>query len=150
MGTPNIAASTSSQFPAVLPPTSHCLGTPDIVADTSPQFPVVLHPTPPFLSISDTTAGTSPKLPTVLPPTPHFLSTSDTTAGTYPLLPTMPPRGEIIDDSHKDGDVSTSVGHLSEKSMSWQDWDNSFMTFKAFFHDGVTHSMKSSHGSVFL
>ncbi|CAL9030476.1 unnamed protein product [Prunus brigantina] len=59
-----------------------------------------------------------------------------------------PPRGEIIDDIHKDGDASTSVGHLSEKSMSWQDWENSFMAFKAFFDGGVTHSMKSSHGSV--
>ncbi|CAL2230986.1 unnamed protein product [Prunus armeniaca] len=32
--------------------------------------------------------------------------------------------------------------------MSWRDWDNSFMAFKAFFDGGVTHSMKSSHGSV--
>ncbi|CAL8084595.1 unnamed protein product [Prunus armeniaca] len=89
-----------------------------VAADTTLRLPAAQPPAPPFLSTSDTTAGTSPQLPAVLPPTPPFLSTSDTTTGTSPQLPAVPPRGEIIDDSHKDDAVSTLVGHLSEKSMS--------------------------------
>ncbi|CAL2266016.1 unnamed protein product [Prunus armeniaca] len=120
------------------------LGTSSIAADIALRLPAAQPPTPHFLSTSDTTAGTSPQLLVVLPPTPHFLVTSDTTAitsdiaaSTSPQLPAVPPRGEIIDDSHKDGDASTSMGHLSEKSMSWQDWENSFMAFKAFLGGGA-------------
>lgn len=29
------------------------------------------------------------------------------------------------------------MGHLLEKSLSWLDWENSFITFKAFFDGGV-------------
>ncbi|CAL8162290.1 unnamed protein product [Prunus armeniaca] len=46
----------------------------------------------------------------------------------------------MVDDNHKDGDapiIGTCEGHLSEKSMSWQNWENSFMAFKAFFDDGT-------------
>ncbi|CAL9012397.1 unnamed protein product [Prunus brigantina] len=104
-------------------------------------------PSPP-LRTPDTVAGTSSQLPAALPPTSPCLGTPDIAASTSPYFQQCPPRGEIIDDIHKDGDASTSMGHLSEKSMSWQDWENSFMAFKAFFDGGVTHSMKSSHGSV--
>ncbi|ONI02098.1 hypothetical protein PRUPE_6G176900 [Prunus persica] len=119
------------RLPAAQPPAHPFLNTSDTTAGTSPQLPAVL---PPFLSTSDTTVGTSPQLPAVLPP---FLSTSDITSGTSPQLPAVLPRGEIIDDSHKEDDVSISMGHLSEESMSWQDWENSFMAFKAFFNGGA-------------
>ncbi|KAI5313534.1 hypothetical protein L3X38_042710 [Prunus dulcis] len=94
------------------------LGTPDIVAGIALHLPVVQLPTPPSLGTSDTAVGTSPQLPAALPPTPPFLVTSGIATGTSPQLLAMLPRGEIIDDSHKDGDTSTSVGHLSEKNMS--------------------------------
>ncbi|ONI14540.1 hypothetical protein PRUPE_4G286200 [Prunus persica] len=113
------------------------LGTSSVAADTALRLPAAQPPAHPFLSTSDTTAGTSPQLPAVLPPTPLFLSTSDITSGTSPQLPAVLPRGEIIDDSHKEDDVSISMGHLSEESMSWQDWENSFMAFKAFFDGGA-------------
>ncbi|KAI5313501.1 hypothetical protein L3X38_042677 [Prunus dulcis] len=70
------------------------LGTPDIVAGIALHLPVVQLPAPPSLGTSNTAVGTSPQLLAMLP------------------------RGEIIDDSHKGGDTSTSVGHLSEKNMS--------------------------------
>ncbi|BBG94331.1 hypothetical protein Prudu_002585 [Prunus dulcis] len=134
LGTSSVAADTALHLPAAQPPAHPFISTSDTTAGTSPQLPAVLPPTLPFISISDTITGTSPQLSAVLPP---FLSTSDTTSGTSPQLPAVPPCGEIIDDNHKDGDVSTSVGHLSEKSMSWQDWENSFMAFKAFFDGGA-------------
>ncbi|CAL8079041.1 unnamed protein product [Prunus armeniaca] len=146
--TPDTVAGTSSQLPVALSPTSPCLGTPNLAAGTSPQFPAVLPPTSPCLGTPDIAADTSPQFPAVLPPTSPCLGTFDIAAGTSSRLPAVTPRGEIIGDIHKDGDASTSVGHLSEKIMPWQDWENSFMAFKAFFDGGVTHSMKSSHGSV--
>ncbi|CAL2256153.1 unnamed protein product [Prunus armeniaca] len=146
--TPDTVAGTSSQLPVALSPTSPCLGTPNIAAGTSPQFPAVLPPTSPCLGTPDIAAGTSPQFPAVLPPTSPCLGTPDIAASTSSRLPAVPPRGEIIGDIHKDGDASTSVGHLSEKIMPWQDWENSFMAFKAFFDGGVTHSMKSSHDVV--
>ncbi|CAL2233873.1 unnamed protein product [Prunus armeniaca] len=146
--TPDTVAGTSSQLPVALSPTSPCLGIPNIAAGTSPQFPAVLPPTSPCLGTPDIAASTSPQFPAVLPPTSPCLGTPDIAAGTSSRLPAVPPRGEIIGDIHKDGDASTSVGHLSEKIMPWQDWENSFMAFKAFFDGGVTHSMKLSHGSV--
>ncbi|CAL8163042.1 unnamed protein product [Prunus armeniaca] len=95
------------------------LGTSSVAADTALRLP-----------------SHSTQLP-VLSPTHPFLVTSDTAASTSPQLPAVPPRGEIIDDSHKDGDASTCMGHLSKKSMSWQDWENSFMAFKAFLGGGA-------------
>lgn len=73
-------------------------------------------------------------------PTPPLLGTSDAGADTVLHLPTMPPRSEIIDGGCQLGNASTEgapVGHLLEKSLSWQDWENSFIAFKAFFNDGV-------------
>lgn len=90
----------------------------------------------PHLGTSDAVSSTTPHLPAILPPAPPFLGTADAAAGTTPQLAAVPPCGEITDDSHKDSDVSiisTSTGHLSERSMSWQDWETSFMAFKAFF-----------------
>ncbi|CAL9025140.1 unnamed protein product [Prunus brigantina] len=126
------------------PPAPPILGTSDTAAGTSPQLPAVLPPTSPILGTSNTTADTTPQLqalPAVLPPTPPILGTSDTAAGTFSQLPVVPPCAEIIDDSHKDGDASiigTFGGYLSEKSMSWQDWENSFTTFKALLDSGLT------------
>ncbi|BBH08193.1 hypothetical protein Prudu_020316 [Prunus dulcis] len=65
-------------------------------------------PTPP-LGTSGVAADTALRLPAAQPPTHPFPSTSDTTAGTSPQLPAVLPRGEIIDDSHKDGDVEKHV-----------------------------------------
>ncbi|CAL8137084.1 unnamed protein product [Prunus armeniaca] len=75
-------------------------------------------PSPP-LGTPDTATGTSSQLPAALPPTSPFLGTPDTAAGTSSQLPAVLPRGEIIDNSHKNSDVLTSIGHLSEGNMSW-------------------------------
>ncbi|KAI5350278.1 hypothetical protein L3X38_003169 [Prunus dulcis] len=90
-------------------------GTSCVAADTALHLPTAQPPAPPLLGTFDTTAGISPQLLAVLPPTPSLLGTSDTTAGTSPQLPAMLPRGEIIDDSHKDGDASTSVGAFDQR-----------------------------------
>ncbi|CAL9000088.1 unnamed protein product [Prunus brigantina] len=126
LGTRDTAADTSPQFPAVLPPTSSCLGTPDTVADTSPQFPAVL-PHTPCLGTPDTAADTSPQFPAGLPPTPPCLSIPNIASDTPTQLSAVLPRGEIIDDSHKNSDALTSIGHLSEKNMFCRDWENSFI-----------------------
>ncbi|KAI5324237.1 hypothetical protein L3X38_033310 [Prunus dulcis] len=78
-------------------------------------------------------------------PTP--LEMPDTCTGTTPHLPTVPVFGEITDghchigDGHCQlGDASTKSAHvvyLSEKSLSWQDWENSFIAFKAFFDGSI-------------
>ncbi|CAL9001556.1 unnamed protein product, partial [Prunus brigantina] len=128
-------------LPAVQPPTPPILGTSDTAADTSPPLPAVLPLTPPIPGTPDMAADTSPPLPAVLPPTSPILGTSNMAAGTSPPLPAVLPLAEIVDNSHRDGDAfiaGTSRGHSSEKSMSWQDWENSFMAFKAFFDGGVT------------
>ncbi|BBN69523.1 hypothetical protein Prudu_990S000100, partial [Prunus dulcis] len=65
-------------------------------------------PTPP-LGTSGVAADTALRLPAAQPPTHPFPSTSDTTVGTSPQRPAVLPRGEIIDDSHKDGDVEKHV-----------------------------------------
>ncbi|CAL8163114.1 unnamed protein product [Prunus armeniaca] len=72
----------------------------------------------------------SPQLPAMLPPTPPSLGTSGTVANTSPQLPAVLPCGEMGDAPI----IGTCEGHLSEKSMSWE---NSFMAFKAFFDDGT-------------
>ena len=59
-------------------------------------------------------------------------------AGTSSQFPAALPPGKTIDDSHRGGNTSINVGYLSEKDMSWQDWENSFTAFKAFFDGGVT------------
>ncbi|CAL8992275.1 unnamed protein product [Prunus brigantina] len=125
LGTRDTAADTSPQFPAVLPPTSSCLGTPDTATDTSPQFPAGLPPTPPCLGTLNTAADTSPQFPAGLPPTPPCLSIPNIASGTPSQLSAVLPRGEIIDDSHKNSDALTSIGHLSEKNMFY--WENSFV-----------------------
>ncbi|CAL9001115.1 unnamed protein product [Prunus brigantina] len=138
LGAPGTAAGTSSQLPATPPPTFPCLGTPDTVASSSSQLPATLPPTSPCLGTPVTAVGSSPRFLAVPPLTPHFLITFDTTADTSSQLPAMLLRGEIIDAGHKNGDAPSSMGHLSEKNMSWRDWENSFMAFKAFFDGGVT------------
>ncbi|CAL9013010.1 unnamed protein product, partial [Prunus brigantina] len=156
-----VATSTSSQLPAVHAPTSSCLGMPDTAADTSSQLPAVLLPTsscpdtpvivagsssqrqavppliPPLPVTSVTAADTSSLLSTAPLPTSSCPDTPVTAAGTSSQLPAVL-RGEIIDARHKNNDASSSAGHLSEKNMSWRDWENSFMAFKAFFDGGVT------------
>ncbi|CAL2266936.1 unnamed protein product [Prunus armeniaca] len=162
LGTFDTAADASPPLPAALPPTFLILGTSDTAADTSPPLLEVLPLTPLILGTSDMAVGASPPLTTVLPPIPPILGTSDMAADASPPLPavlppilgtsdmaadTSPPfpvvlsPTKIIEDSHKDVDAfitGTFDGHSSEKSMSWQDWENSFTAFRALFDGGVT------------
>ncbi|CAL2277971.1 unnamed protein product [Prunus armeniaca] len=141
LGTSAMAADTSPPLLTIIPPTSPILDTSNMAVDTSPPLPAVLPPTSPILDTSDMAAGTSPPLPAVLSSTPPILGTSDMAAGTSPPLPTVLPLAEIVDNSHRNGDTfiaGTSRGHSSEKSMSWQDWKNSYTAFKALFDGGVT------------
>lgn len=137
LGEPGIVASTSSQLPAVLLPTSSCPDTPVIVAGSSSQRPAVPPLIRPLPVTSITTADTSSLLSTAPLPTSSCPDTPVTAAGTSSQLPAVL-RGEIIDARHKNNDASSSAGHISEKNMSWRDWENSFMAFKAFFDGGVT------------
>ncbi|CAL8152639.1 unnamed protein product [Prunus armeniaca] len=139
--TPDMAADASPPLLAVPPPISPIPSAPDIAASTSPALPGVLPPTSPIPSTPDITAGTAPLLPVVLPPTSPIPSTPDIASGTAPLLPAVHPFAEIIDNSHKNDDAfiaGSSKGHSFEKGMSWQDWENSYTAFKAFFDGGVT------------
>ncbi|CAL9024108.1 unnamed protein product [Prunus brigantina] len=141
LGTSDMAASTSPALPAVLPSTPPILGTPDMAASTSPALPAVLLPASPIPSTPDIAVGIVPLLPAILPSTPPILGTPDMAASASPPLPAAQPFVEIIDNSHKNGDAfiaGSSVGHSSEKGMSWQDWENSYTAFKAFFDGGVT------------
>ncbi|CAL2271394.1 unnamed protein product [Prunus armeniaca] len=143
LSTPDIAASTSPPLPVVLPPTSPILSTLDIASSNSLPLPAVLPPTPPIPSTPDIAAGTVSLLPTVLPYTPPILGTLDMAAGASPPLPAAQPFAEIIDNSHRNGDAfiaGSSRGHLFEKGMSWQDWENSYTAFKAFFWRRYHHS----------
>ncbi|ONI29071.1 hypothetical protein PRUPE_1G179100 [Prunus persica] len=127
-------------LPAARPPAPPVLGTSDAAADTSPPLPAMPPPTPLILGTSDMAVDASPPLPAVPPLTPLILGTSDMAVDASPPLPAVLPPTEIIDNSHKDGDAfiaGTSGRHSSGKSMSWQDWENSFMAFKAFFDGGV-------------
>ncbi|CAL9011855.1 unnamed protein product [Prunus brigantina] len=138
--TPDMAADASPPLPAVPPPICPIPSTPNIAASTSSALPVVLPPSP-ISSTADIAAGIVPLLPAVLPSTSPTLGTPDMATDTSPPLPTVPPFAEIIDNSHKNGDVfiaGSSEGHSSEKGMSWQDWENSYTAFKAFFDGGVT------------
>ncbi|CAL8089178.1 unnamed protein product [Prunus armeniaca] len=141
LSTPDIAASTSSPLPAVLPPTSPILSIPDIAASTSPPLPAAIPPTSPILSIPDIATSTSPPFPAVLPSTPPTLGTPVMAAGASPLLPAAQPFVDIVDNSHRNGDAfiaGSSIGYLSEKGMSRQDWENSYTAFKSFFYGGIT------------
>ncbi|CAL2263194.1 unnamed protein product [Prunus armeniaca] len=128
-------------LPAVQPPPSPNLRTPDMAADASPPLLAVPPLISPISSAPDMAAGTAPLLPAVLPLTSPIPSTPDITSGTTPLLPAVRPFAEIINNSHKNGDAfiaGSSKGHSFEKGMSWQDWENSYTAFKAFFDSGVT------------
>ncbi|CAL8136196.1 unnamed protein product [Prunus armeniaca] len=112
-----------------------------MAADASPPLPTVPPPISPIPNAPDIASGTTPLLPAVHPLTLPISSTPDITSGTAPLLPAVHPFAEIIDNSHKNGDAfiaGPSKGHSFEKGMSWQDWENSYTAFKAFFDGGVT------------
>ncbi|KAI5343560.1 hypothetical protein L3X38_011436 [Prunus dulcis] len=116
-------------------------GTSSAAADTSPPLPAVPPPTPLVLGTSDMVADASPPLPAVPPPTPLILGTSDMATDASPPLPAVLPPTEIIDNSHTDSDAfiaGTSGRRSSRKNMSWQDRENFFIAFKAFFDGGVT------------
>ncbi|CAL8089771.1 unnamed protein product [Prunus armeniaca] len=139
--TPDMATDASLPLLAVPPPISPIPSAPNIAAGTSPALPAVPPPTSTIPSTPDITAGTAPLLLAVLPPTSPILSTPDIASGTAPLLLAVHPFAEIIDNSHKNGDAfiaGSSKGHSFEKGMSWQDWENSYTAFKAFFDGGVT------------
>ncbi|CAL9000093.1 unnamed protein product [Prunus brigantina] len=136
---PTAVADVVLSLPAVQPPFSPNLCTPDMAADTSPPLPAVPPPISPIPSTPVIAAGISPPLPAALPSTSPIPSTP--AAGTSPPLPAAQPFIEIFDHSHKNGDAfiaGSSEGNSPEKGMSWQDWENSYTTFKAFFDGGVT------------
>ncbi|CAL2276553.1 unnamed protein product [Prunus armeniaca] len=138
---PTTVADAVLSLPAVQPPPSPNLRTPDMAVDASPPLLAVPPPISPIPSALDMAAGTAPLLPAVLPLTCPIPSIPDIASGTTPLLPAVRPFAEIIDNSHKNGDAfiaGSSKGHSFEKGMSWQDWENSYTTFKAFFDSGVT------------
>ncbi|CAL2238387.1 unnamed protein product [Prunus armeniaca] len=139
--TPDMAADPSPPLLAVPPPISPIPSAPDMAAGTSPALPAVLPPISPIPSTPVIASGTAPPLPAVLPPTSPIPSTPDIASGIAPPLPAVHPFVEIIDNSHKNGDAfiaGSSKGHSFEKGMSWQDWENSYTAFKAFFDGGVT------------
>ncbi|CAL8175195.1 unnamed protein product [Prunus armeniaca] len=112
-----------------------------MAADASLPLPTVPPPVSPIPNAPDIAFGTTPLLPAVHPLTLPISSTPDITSGTAPLLPAVHPFAEIVDNSHKNGDAfiaGSSKGHSFEKGMSWQDWENSYTAFKAFFDGGVT------------
>ncbi|CAL9024136.1 unnamed protein product, partial [Prunus brigantina] len=69
----------------------------------------------PTLGMSSVAADVAMRLPfpAGLPPTPSSLGTPNIASGTSSQLSAVLPRGEIIDDSHKNSDALTSIGHLS-------------------------------------
>ncbi|CAL8121223.1 unnamed protein product [Prunus armeniaca] len=138
---PTTVAKAVLSLPAVQPPPSPNPCTPDMAVDASPPLPTVPPPISPIPNAPDIASGTAPLLPAVHPLTLPISSTLDITSGTAPLLPAAHPCAEIIDNSHKNGDAfiaGSSKGHSFEKGISWQDWENSYTAFKAFFDGGVT------------
>ncbi|CAL8089758.1 unnamed protein product [Prunus armeniaca] len=128
-------------LPAVQPPPSPNPCTPDMAADASPPLLTVPPPISPIPNAPDIASGTAPLLPAVHRLTFPISSTPDIASGTTPLLPAVHPFAEVIDNSHKNGDAfiaGSSKAHSFEKLMSWQDWENSYTAFKAFFDAGVT------------
>ncbi|XP_021832843.1 uncharacterized protein LOC110772698 [Prunus avium] len=94
----------------------------------------------PYTPPIDAAADAALHLPAVPPPTSPLPRTSDTAAGRTLNLPAASPRGEATSESLQVGDVPTKsapMGHLLEGNLSWQDWENSFTAFKAFFDGGV-------------
>ncbi|PQQ02779.1 hypothetical protein Pyn_01569 [Prunus yedoensis var. nudiflora] len=115
--------------------------------DNALLLPAVLPSTPLLLGTSDIAAGIALHLPTVLPPTPPLPGTSDMATDTALRLPVALPSYSSSSRNIRHscrhcrvGDVSTNstfMGHSSEKSLSWHDWENSFIAFKAFFDSGI-------------
>ncbi|CAL2233352.1 unnamed protein product [Prunus armeniaca] len=138
---PTTVAEAVLSLPAVQPPPSPNPCTPDMAADASPPLSTVPPPISPIPNAPDIASGTAQLLPAVHPLTPPISSTPDITSGTAPPFPAAHPCAEMIDNSHKNGDAfiaGSSKGHSFEKGMSWQDWENSYTAFKAFFDGGVT------------
>ncbi|CAL8121399.1 unnamed protein product [Prunus armeniaca] len=114
---------------------------PTTVAEAVLSLPAVQPPPSPNPCTPDMAADASPPLPTVPPPISPIPNAPDIASGTAPLPPAAHPFAGIIDNSHKNGDAfiaGSSKGRSFEKGMSWQDWENSYTAFKAFFDGGVT------------
>ncbi|PQM38668.1 hypothetical protein Pyn_11604 [Prunus yedoensis var. nudiflora] len=84
----------------------------------------------------DIVASTTPDLPAASTLASALL---DIAAGTTSGLPAVSIPGDALDVGHQIGSASKipAAECLSEKGMSWQDWETSFMAFKAFFDGGV-------------
>ncbi|CAL9005498.1 unnamed protein product [Prunus brigantina] len=137
---PTAVADVVLGLPAVQPPSYPNPCTSDMAADASPPFPTVPPPISSIPSTSVLAAGASPPLSAAPPSTSPIPSTPVLAAGTSPLLPAAPPFTSPIPSTH-DGDVfiaGSFEGHSPERGMSWQDWENSYMAFRAFFDGGVT------------
>ncbi|CAL8118411.1 unnamed protein product [Prunus armeniaca] len=138
---PTTVAEVVLSLPAVQPPPSPNPCTSDTAADASPLLPTVPPPVSPIPNVPDIASGTALPLPAAHPLTLPISSTPVITSGTAPPLPAAHPCAEMIDNGHKNGDAfiaGSSKGHSFEKGMSWQDWENSYTAFKAFFDGGVT------------
>ncbi|PQQ03686.1 hypothetical protein Pyn_40622 [Prunus yedoensis var. nudiflora] len=126
-----IAAGTTPDYPAA---SIHASILADIAASTTPDLPAAPVPAPVFVDIA---ADTIPDLPAASTLASALL---DIAAGTTSYLPAASIPADALAVSHPIGSASpkvSAVGCLSEKSMSWQDWETSFMAFKAFFDGGV-------------
>ncbi|KAL6284944.1 hypothetical protein ACE6H2_015873 [Prunus campanulata] len=127
----DIAAGTTPDIPAA---SIHASILADMAAGTTPDLPAA--PVPASVLV-DVAADTIPDLPTASTLASALL---DIAAGTISGLPEASILGGVLDVGHPIGSASTkapAVECLSEKSMSWQDWETSFMAFRAFFDGGV-------------
>ncbi|CAL9008802.1 unnamed protein product [Prunus brigantina] len=122
-------------LPAVQP--SPYLSTSDTVAGASSSLPAVPPPISPIPSTPVLAADTSPLLPAAPPSTSPIPSIPVIAADTSPLLPAAPPSTSSIPSIPVIA-AGSSEGHSPEKGMSWQDWENSYMAFRAFFDGGIT------------
>ncbi|CAL9006441.1 unnamed protein product, partial [Prunus brigantina] len=140
LSTSDTVAGASSSLPAVPPPISPIPSTPVLAAATSPPLPAAPPSPSPTSSTPVLAADTSSLLPAAPPFTSPIPSTPVIAADTSPPLPAAPPSTSLI-PSALDGDIfiaGSFEGHSPEKGMSWQDWENSYMAFRAFFDGGVT------------
>ncbi|CAL2255269.1 unnamed protein product [Prunus armeniaca] len=138
---PTTVAEVVLSLPAVQPPPSPNPCTPDMAADASPLLPTVPPPISPIPNVPAIASGTALLLPAAHPLTLPISSTPDITSGTAPPPPAAHLCAEMIDNSRKNDDAfiaGSSKGRSFEKGMSWQDWENSYTAFKAFFDGGVT------------
>ncbi|CAL2234053.1 unnamed protein product [Prunus armeniaca] len=131
---PTTVAEVVLSLPAVQPPPSPNPCTPDMAADASPLLPTVPPPISPIPNVPAIASGTALLLPAAHPLTLPISSTPDIASGTTPPLPAA-----HLCDKNVDAFIAgSSKGPSFEKGMSWQDWENSYTAFKAFFDGGVT------------